>query len=77
MVYMYINFFFWQWRGLVLNLGSCEYWCAVLTSRPPGQSADISVRTELKLFFSCAVGSSMWGLHHLFSCCPHNQLQHL
>jgi hypothetical protein len=34
---------------LGLNLGSCEYWAAVLTSRPPEQSADISVRTELDL----------------------------
>jgi hypothetical protein len=45
-----------------LNLRSCEYWSAVLTSRPPGQPADISVRTILKLFFSCAVGSPV-GAH--------------
>jgi hypothetical protein len=41
-----------------LNLGSCEYWSAVLTSRPPGQPADITFRTVLQLFFFCAIGSS-------------------
>jgi hypothetical protein len=46
----------------VLNLGSCDYWSAVLTSRPPGQPADISVRTILKLLFSYAIGSSV-GAH--------------
>jgi hypothetical protein len=45
-----------------LNLGSCEYWSAVLTSRPPEQSADISVRTIIKLCFSCDIGSSV-GAH--------------
>jgi hypothetical protein len=45
-----------------LNLGSCEYWSAVLTSRPPEQSPDISVRTVLKLCSSCAIGSSV-GAH--------------
>jgi hypothetical protein len=48
------NFFVCQWRWLVLNLWSCAYWSAVLTSRPPGQPADISVRTILELRFSCA-----------------------
>jgi hypothetical protein len=41
---------------LDFNLRSCEYWSAILTSRPPG---DISVRTILKLFSSCAIGSSV------------------
>jgi formate/nitrite transporter FocA (FNT family) len=45
-----------------LNLRSCEYWSAVLTSRSPGQPIDISARTILKLFFSCAIGSSV-GAH--------------
>jgi hypothetical protein len=65
-VYMNIETFYiekftlmYQWRGLVLNLRFCEYWSAVLTSRPPGQLADISVRTVLKLFLSCAIGSSL------------------
>jgi hypothetical protein len=40
------------WRELVLNLRSPEYWCAVLTSRPPGQPADISVRTNI-VFLLC------------------------
>jgi hypothetical protein len=31
----------------------------MLTSRPPGQPADISVRTVLKLFFFCAIGGSV------------------
>jgi hypothetical protein len=34
----------------------------VLTSRQPGQPADISVRTILKLLFSYAIGSSV-GAH--------------
>jgi hypothetical protein len=47
---------------MVLNLRSCEYWFAELTSRPPGQSADISVGTILKFVFSCAIRISL-GAH--------------
>jgi hypothetical protein len=41
----------------LVNTGS-----AVLPPRPPGQPADISVRTILKLHFSCAIRSSL-GAH--------------
>jgi hypothetical protein len=47
---------------MVLNLRYCEYWSAMLIPRPPGQPADISVRTVLKLCFSCAIWSSV-GTH--------------
>jgi hypothetical protein len=70
-VYMTIVTFYTEnftyWRGLVLSLRSCEYWSAVLTSRPPG---DISVRIILKLFFSCAI----WGLV-ICSCCQYQLFQ--
>jgi hypothetical protein len=49
-------------------------WSEVLTSRPPAESADISVAAILKLFFSCAVCSSCSGLVICF-CCQYQLFQ--
>jgi hypothetical protein len=64
----------YYWRGLVLSPSSCEYWSAVLTSRPPGQPADISFRTKLELCCRELCGGSCSGLV-LCTCCQYQLVQ--